>query len=112
MDGKHSVFGKVLQGLETLDKLEIQAVNPSNDVPVKPITIDDTIVLINPFRDSIAELLLKEWKVLNEKEKRKDLTKWNALSMASKEAPKNNSVDSIGKYLQIPKASGGGFLNK
>ena len=59
MDGKHTIFGKVVENLALLDTLE--EMETSNEKPVKEIKIETIVVLKNPFRDVIAELLLKEW---------------------------------------------------
>lgn len=41
--GKHTVFGKVISGLETVDKIENSRTN-SNDLPVTPVVINKVIV--------------------------------------------------------------------
>ena len=62
LDGKHSVFGKITHGLDFLDKVEGLPAN-DKDQPKQDIIIEDTIVTINPYRDTIAEMLMKEWKL-------------------------------------------------
>jgi hypothetical protein len=47
--------------MEILDKIETFQVD-KNDKPLTDVTIEDTIVLENPYRDTIAEILMKEWK--------------------------------------------------
>jgi cyclophilin family peptidyl-prolyl cis-trans isomerase len=55
------IFGKVVEGLSVLDKFEsIEADN--HNKPKEDIIIEDTLVMVNPYRDSIAEILMKEWK--------------------------------------------------
>lgn len=39
MDGKHTVFGKLVGGEETLDKIERVNVRPGGDRPVRDIVI-------------------------------------------------------------------------
>ena len=68
LDGKHSVFGKIIKGLDFLDRVECVATN-DKDVPVQDIKIEDTIVTVNPYRDTIAEILMKEWKQKSQKDK-------------------------------------------
>lgn len=71
MDGKHSVFGKITDGLELLDTLE-KMETVGNDRPKKDIVIEEIIVLENPYRDAIAEILLKDWKQKHEKKRLED----------------------------------------
>eukprot|EP00347_Sterkiella_histriomuscorum_P002172 403369189 len=101
LDGKHSVFGKVIQGLEFLDKVENMAVN-SSDMPKDDIKIEDTIVLVNPYRDTIAEILMKEWKKkhLEHLQKKDQDVKWTTLSGFKKTQDTNQGVDTIGKYIK------------
>jgi peptidyl-prolyl cis-trans isomerase-like protein 2 len=50
LDGKHTIFGRVVGGLETLKAME--AVETDNkDVPVAPIVIRKALVFVNPFKD-------------------------------------------------------------
>ena len=57
LDNKHSVFGEIVPGsaesFAALEKIEKK--------PAKKIRIMETIVLENPFRDAIAQLMLKQW---------------------------------------------------
>ncbi len=59
LDGKHSVFGRVVGGMQTLDLLEMLSTGPE-DRPLKDIVLQDAQVFVNPFRDVIQELLKKE----------------------------------------------------
>lgn len=80
LDGKHSVFGKIVSGLDFLDRVEGLAVN-DKDVPKEDIKIEDTIVITNPYRDTIADILMKEWKQKSIKEKQKNEdVRWTSLS--------------------------------
>ena len=60
LDGKHSVFGKITEGIELLDKFEKMEVG-NKDVPKEDIIIEEVLVMENPYRDAIAEILMKEW---------------------------------------------------
>ncbi len=56
------MFGKVLpQSMAVLDLLESQQVDPKTDRPLNELKIEDTVVVSNPFREAIAETLVKEW---------------------------------------------------
>ncbi len=91
------MFGKVIHGMEVLDKIECSPCSAETDRPLTDITIEDTVVLKNPFRDSIADLLMKEWKAIEAKEEAKK--KW--VDYGTKERTMGTSgVDTIGKYLK------------
>ena len=105
LDGKHSVFGKIIQGLEFLDRVEGMAID-QKDVPKEDIIIEDTIVIVNPYRDSIADLLMKEWKLKHQEQAAQ--VKWGLgskgglLSIHAKDKKSSESkhtVDSIGKFM-------------
>ncbi|XP_053206938.1 RING-type E3 ubiquitin-protein ligase PPIL2-like [Panonychus citri] len=55
LDRKHSVFGKVVGGLETLNKLE-KIQTDKNDRPKETIKIDNITVYVNPFQEIEDEL--------------------------------------------------------
>ncbi|KAJ1845246.1 cyclophilin peptidyl-prolyl cis-trans isomerase Cyp8 [Coemansia sp. RSA 2703] len=48
LDGKHTVFGRVVGGLSVLDKMEAVATDDS-DRPVTDIVIEDVTVFVDPF---------------------------------------------------------------
>lgn len=71
--------------------------------------IEDTIVTINPFRDIIADLLMKEWKEKNQKLQagKSGMSgsagelKWTSYSgLKKQEEVKKDGVDQIGKYMK------------
>lgn len=69
LDAKHAVFGRVLEeSLSVVDLLETASVDGKTDVPTEDLIIEDIMILNNPYREAIAELLSKEWKKLKEKD--------------------------------------------
>lgn len=50
LDRKHTVFGKVVGGLETLDRME-KIETDSKDVPKESIVIKNVIVYVDPFKE-------------------------------------------------------------
>ena len=45
LDGKHTVFGKVVEGIETVDKIENVATDKAkNDHPVENVTIESVTI--------------------------------------------------------------------
>ncbi|GCB81308.1 peptidyl-prolyl cis-trans isomerase-like 3 [Scyliorhinus torazame] len=49
LDMKYTVFGKVIDGLETLDELEKLPVNEKTFRPVTDVRIKDVVIHANPF---------------------------------------------------------------
>ena len=49
LDDKHTVFGQVVGGFETLQRIEEEQVD-GQDVPKRPIIIEQTIVYWNPLK--------------------------------------------------------------
>ncbi len=106
LDAKHAVFGHVLpDSLAVLDLLETAPVDPKTDVPTDDLLIEDIMVLSNPYREAIAELLTKEWKKLKASDaitqKKEDEVRWTALSgMYQKAAKEEGDQIIIGKYIK------------
>ncbi|CAI5495766.1 unnamed protein product, partial [Closterium sp. Naga37s-1] len=107
---KHSVFGRVVGGMETLTALERSAVD-DKDMPLKPITIESISVFVNPYTEIDAEAEAEE-AAAREKEERKGkeptweeqqemdaVGSWYSNPLAGKEAPKVFKSQGIGKYL-------------
>lgn len=47
LDGNKTVFGRIIEGLDVLDKME--EAQTENNKPVTDITINDTEIHFNPF---------------------------------------------------------------
>ncbi|OXC70379.1 peptidyl-prolyl cis-trans isomerase-like 2 [Cryptococcus neoformans] len=87
LDGKHTVFGKLVGGEETLDKIERVNVRPGGDRPVRDIVILGVSVLQDPFeayqarlqarlaRQDQSDAALKR-RAEAQKEREKDRTTW------------------------------------
>jgi peptidyl-prolyl cis-trans isomerase-like 2 len=54
LDRKHTIFGKVVDGLDTLDKMEAVPVDESSR-PLKEIVIRDIVVFLDPFEEFLKE---------------------------------------------------------
>nr|VZH98608.1 unnamed protein product [Spirometra erinaceieuropaei] len=66
LNKKHAVFGKVVGGLDTLDKVEFVETD-KDDRPLEEIKILACQVFVNPFKD-VDEMLAKERKEAKERE--------------------------------------------
>jgi len=59
LDRKHTIFGKVVGGMETLDKIEAAEVG-KGDRPLEEIRIEEVAVLVDPFEAFMASKKEKE----------------------------------------------------
>lgn len=51
LDGRHTVFGRVVGGMDVLRLMERVATDPATERPLAPITITRAVVYVNPFRE-------------------------------------------------------------
>lgn len=54
LDRKHTIFGKVVDGLDTLDKMEAVPVDEGSR-PLRAIVIKDIVVFLDPFEEFLKE---------------------------------------------------------
>ncbi|KAI9783252.1 MAG: Peptidyl-prolyl cis-trans isomerase cyp8 [Geoglossum umbratile] len=59
LDRKHTIFGRVVGGLDVLDRLE-NAKTDSSDRPLDTICIDDVVVFVDPFEEFQKQRRKKE----------------------------------------------------
>ncbi|ORY31009.1 peptidyl-prolyl cis-trans isomerase-like 2 [Naematelia encephala] len=120
LDGKHTVFGKLVGGEDVLDKMERIHVHPGSDRPAKEIVILGVTVLSDPFeaykvrlaarlakRDQSDEALVRRQEAKAERDK--DRTTWLGTSLGErgeskgdKESRKRKEADMesvVGRYL-------------
>ena len=123
LDGKHTVFGKLVGGEEVLDTIERITVRPGGDRPTKEIKILGVQVLSDPFeayqarlaarlakQDQSDEALKRRAEMQAEREK--DRTTWLGTNLGTKgesrvdkEARKRKAEEEgglVGKYLKGP----------
>merc|ERR1712113_266078 len=60
LDDKHSVFGRLVGGMEILNRMEEVPVNEETDRPLKRIEILKTTVYQNPFNDPLPHQIKAE----------------------------------------------------
>lgn len=51
LDGKHTVFGRLVGGDDVLSKIERVPVDPATDRPLKPVRLLDVQVFTDPFKE-------------------------------------------------------------
>ncbi|ORZ39374.1 cyclophilin-like domain-containing protein [Catenaria anguillulae PL171] len=103
LDGKHTLFGRVVGGMDVLDRIESIATDPKTDRPVQEIVMVDVQVFVNPF-----DVWEKERERIKVDEERKRLTQservkregtWLGSGAAGAGAASGASLG-VGKYLK------------
>ncbi|KAF7310815.1 Cyclophilin-type peptidyl-prolyl cis-trans isomerase [Mycena chlorophos] len=59
LDGKHTVFGKLVGGEDVLDALEKLPLKPGTERPAQPVRIKEVIIYQDPFQDYKERLVKK-----------------------------------------------------
>lgn len=97
LDNKHTIFGKLVGGLEVLKLLESLPVD-KNDKPLEPVIMLDVVVFVDPFEDYFKDIEEAEQKKEEEKLKEKDNERgqWFSNPVHNKQSTTNQGV---GKYL-------------
>ncbi|GAA5839584.1 hypothetical protein JCM9279_005989 [Rhodotorula babjevae] len=122
LDGKHTVFGRLVGGQDVLSKLERVPTDAATDRPLKPVVLQDVEVFGDPF-DEYKKRLDKRLKReederlgRGEKERRreeraKDRTTWFGTNLETSSpaalalASSGSTGASIGKYLASSSSS-------
>ncbi|GAA5991894.1 hypothetical protein JCM5350_001966 [Sporobolomyces pararoseus] len=122
LDGKHTVFGRLVGGQDVLSKLERVPIDPATDRPLKPVILEDAQVFGDPFeqyKERLSRRLKREEEERlgrNEKERlkeerKKDRTTWFGTDLAAQpqtaleSAASTTASQGIGKYLSNPAAA-------
>jgi len=129
LDGKHTVFGKLVGGEDVLTAIEGVPVEPKTEKPAKPILITEVVIYADPFQDYKQRLARKlqakgqdgsggitkditldplPAKQITKKER--DDVNWFGVKLGQKEdsaakAPNGETSGGVGKYLssEMPK---------
>ncbi len=121
LDRKHSVFGKVIRGLDILRRMEMTPTNKESDKPLETIKIESIEILDNPVNEALDAERRRIDKRKKEKQQLLDARKSSALgtsmtSTASKQVDESAQTKSlstegenvvveesftIGKYLKV-----------
>lgn len=97
LDNKHTVFGKITNGFLVLDEMEkIETDAKNGNQPLKEIKIDQIVVLNNPYREIINEILHKDFKILSENHMKEQ----DAIKLKNQQELKvKRQSNEIGKYM-------------
>lgn len=103
LDGKHTVFGKLVGGLDTLNEMEKIEVD-NKDRPIEDIIIEKAHIFVDPYQEADEQLvnerqeeLEKQQKAILEEKKRKEKAK-----------PLKVFRSGIGKYLNTESVKSAG----
>ncbi|QRV90462.1 peptidyl-prolyl cis-trans isomerase, cyclophilin-type protein [Ceratobasidium sp. AG-Ba] len=109
LNGKHTVFGKLVGGEEVLDAMESTPRVPGTDKPAKPIKITEVIIYQDPFEEykqRLARKLEKQADGSDPKKRRaetlEDGMNWFGQRIGEVSAKGGSANDSgVGKYLKL-----------
>ncbi|CAK3811912.1 Peptidyl-prolyl cis-trans isomerase-like 2 [Lecanosticta acicola] len=106
LNRKHTIFGRVVEGLETLDRLEKVSVDEKSR-PTEDCVLEDLAVLIDPFEDFLKQRSEKEAEEARREQLKReggaedDRTTWTGKRIRAGGKVEGESVSSdIGKYLK------------
>ncbi|CAI2338406.1 unnamed protein product [Caenorhabditis sp. 36 PRJEB53466] len=97
LDRKHTIFGRLVGGLENLTTIEKLDTEEGTDVPTVPLVIMRAEVFVDPFEEAEKEVQAERAEIL--KNTSKDTA--SLASKKEKEAAKPKAVGTgVGKYMQ------------
>lgn len=111
LDRKHTIFAKVVGGMDVLTKLEHVKVDES-DRPVEDIIIQDVIVFVDPFEEfkknrTEAEQKAKEKEeIMRQGGTEDDRTTWTGKRVRADGTMERSEAGGVGKYLKVAAAEG------
>ncbi|XP_014085834.2 RING-type E3 ubiquitin-protein ligase PPIL2 [Bactrocera oleae] len=106
LDGKHTVFGKLVGGMDTLTQMEKIEVD-NKDRPIEDIIIESGQVFVDPFKEALEEL---------EKERAAEIEKQIQTAAEAKKQKRLNEPlkvyrQGVGKYLNLTETKTSGADN-
>ncbi|KAK6440700.1 cyclophilin peptidyl-prolyl cis-trans isomerase Cyp8 [Oleoguttula sp. CCFEE 5521] len=113
LDRKHTIFGRVVEGLDTLDRLEKVPVD-EKDRPTERCAIEGVVIFVDPFEEFLKEREGKEVEDLRKEVLRKEggaedeRTTWTGKRVRG-DGKAGEDGGGVGKYL---KAAGEGLKAK
>lgn len=99
LDNKHTVFGRVVGGLETLAAIE-KVETDNKDRPIEDILILKTQVFVDPYQEA-DELLQKE----REEAKKAEENEKSKLEVKKEAPPLKVYRSGVGKYINLEEHS-------
>ncbi|KFP07759.1 Peptidyl-prolyl cis-trans isomerase-like 2, partial [Calypte anna] len=102
LDKKHTVFGRVVGGFETLTAMENVESDPKTDRPKEEIRIEATTVFVDPYEEADAQVAAEREKVQLEEEAAK--TKAEVVPLKKEVQTPKTYRQGIGKYINMAAA--------
>jgi len=104
LDRKHTIFGKVVGGLDVLDRMETTPVD-SLDRPKNDIKINQVIVYVDPFEEFQKQQKQKEEEEKAEEARKKEetddqKTTWTGKRLRNDKSNTTSGGGLVGKYLK------------
>ena len=106
LNRKHTIFGRVVEGLDTLDRLEKVPIDDKSR-PTEDCVIEDLAVLIDPFEDFLKQRSEKEAEEARQEQLRleggaeDDRTTWTGKRIrADGKVESGGESSGVGKYLK------------
>lgn len=103
LDRKHTIFGRVVEGLDsTLSSIEKVEVEEGDKRPREPLVMQEVVIFVDPFEDFLKKREETERREVEEEEIRKrggrdeDRVTWTGKRIRGKEEDK---APAVGKYL-------------
>ncbi|KAI6426797.1 Peptidyl-prolyl cis-trans isomerase-like 2 [Pyricularia oryzae] len=106
LDRKHTIFGRVVEGLDVLDKLE-DIPTDGSDRPLHKIAINKVTVFIDPFEEFLREKGQKEEAEAQKAEEQRhggsydDHVTWTGKRIRGDNGQALSNDTNVGKYLNI-----------
>lgn len=111
LDRKHTIFGKVVDGLDTLDKMEAVPVDEGSR-PLREIVIKDIVVFLDPFeeflkeKDQLEKAEAEKAEIQRQGGTEDDKTTWTGKRIRG-DGSVEQSGSGVGKYLKSTLAKDG-----
>jgi peptidyl-prolyl cis-trans isomerase-like protein 2 len=111
LDRKHTIFAKVVGGMDVLDKMEAVP-SGDGDRPLEDIVIREVVVFVDPFEEFLKKRREAEEEEMREKEKKRldteeDRVTWTGKRIRDDGTAGNGGgggASTVGKYLKtLPK---------
>ncbi|KAJ6656526.1 hypothetical protein lerEdw1_003651 [Lerista edwardsae] len=98
LDKKHTIFGRVVGGFETLTAMENVESDPKTDRPKEEIKIKSTTVFVDPYEEADAEVAAER-----EKARREEAAAHGKVAVAPKKEPPAPKTyrEGVGKYIKL-----------
>lgn len=116
LDRKHTIFGRVVGGMDTLSRIENIEVG-EGDRPVTDVVMQEVVVFVDPFDEARKERREQDEKEVEQEEVRKmggkedDRTTWTGKRLRGEGGNGGLGTGAggagIGKYLEAAKGAGG-----